>query len=66
MPDVRGREITTHGLTGDVAIVKSYVYDQYVRDGVFLVDLGWWIEDIEDEIWAAGAATVALPSRLAR
>lgn len=62
-PDLAGRDITIHGLTGDIALVKSSVYDHYVRDGQFLVDLAWWIENIEEDIWAAGAATVALPLR---
>jgi acyl dehydratase len=66
VPDLRDADITIHGLTGDVALVKSYVYDHYVRDGQFLVELAWWIENIENDIWAAGAATVALPSRGAR
>jgi hypothetical protein len=50
-------------LTGDLALVRSYVYDKYFRDGEPLVDLGWWIETIEGDIWLAGGATVRLPSK---
>jgi hypothetical protein len=63
VPAMRGRKALAHGLTGDLALVKSYVYDKYVRDGVFFVDLAWWIETITGDIWLAGAATVRLPSR---
>jgi len=65
VPHMRGRDAETHGLTGDLAIVKSYVYAKYVQDGQFLVDLAWWIETITGEIWLTGGATVRLPSRRA-
>jgi hypothetical protein len=52
-----------HGLTGDLAIVKSRVYDKYVRDDLFYAELAWWIETIEGDIWLMGLATVKLPSR---
>ncbi len=54
-----------HGLTGDLAIVKSRVYDKYVRDGLFYADLAWWIETIEGDIWLVGLATIKLPSKRA-
>lgn len=63
IPFMKGKHVMAHGLTGDLALVKSYVYDKYVRDGAFLVELGWWIETIEGDIWLAGGATVKLPSR---
>jgi len=62
VPFLAGRHCMAHGLTGDLAIVKSYVYDKRVRDGEFLVELAWWIETIEGEIWTEGGATVKLPS----
>lgn len=62
---MKGRTVTTHGLTGDLALVKSYVYDKYVRDGEFLAELVWWIETIEGDIWLTGGATVKLPSKRA-
>jgi hypothetical protein len=65
IPHMKGRHVLAHGLTGDLALVKSYVYDKYFRDGEPLVDLGWWIETIEGDIWLAGGATVRLPSKWA-
>jgi hypothetical protein len=63
VPHMNGRHVDTHGLTGDIAIVKSYVYDKFSRDGEFFVDLVWWIETIEGDIFAEGGATVQLPSK---
>ncbi len=63
VPKMKDKYVNAHGLTGDVAIVKSYVYDKYVRDGEFLVELVWWIESIEGDIWEEGGATVKLPSK---
>ncbi len=65
VPPMRGKHVLAHGLTGDLALVKSYVYDKYFRDGEPLVELGWWIETIEGDIWLAGGATVRLPSKRA-
>jgi hypothetical protein len=65
VPHMAGRHVTVHGLTGDLALVKSYVYDKRVRDGEFVVDLAYWIENIEGDIWLSGAAVVRLPSRRA-
>jgi acyl dehydratase len=65
VPRMKGKHALAHGLTGDLAIVKSSVYDKYFRDGEPLVELGWWIETIEGDIWLAGGATVKLPSRRA-
>ena len=62
VPFMAGKHALAHGLTGDLAVVKSYVYDKYVRDGEFFVDLAWWIETIEGDIWLEGGATVKLPS----
>ena len=44
---------------------KSYVYDKYVRNGEFMVELARWIETIKGQIWGEGGATVRLPSRKA-
>ncbi len=63
IPKMKGRFVTAHGLTGDLAIVKSYVYDKYVRDDQFMVELGWWVESIDGYIWEEGGATVRLPSK---
>jgi acyl dehydratase len=65
IPSMKGKHALAHGLTGDLALVKSYVYDKYLRDGEPLVELGWWIETIEGDIWLEGGATVRLPSKRA-
>jgi hypothetical protein len=65
VPAMAGRFASAHGLTGDLALVKSYVYDKYVKDGEFLVDLAWWIETIDGDIWLEGGATVKVPSKRA-
>jgi hypothetical protein len=65
IPYMKGKHALAHGLTGDLALVKSYVYDKYFRDGEPLVELGWWIETIEGDIWLEGGATVKLPSKRA-
>jgi hypothetical protein len=66
VPHMAGSYANAHGLTRDLALVRSYVYDKYVRDGRFFVDLAWWIETIEGDIWLEGCATVGLPSKRAR
>jgi hypothetical protein len=63
VPFMQGRFVNAHGLTQDLAIVKSYVSDKNVRNGEFLVELVWWIETIDGQIWLEGGATVKLPSR---
>lgn len=65
LPGMKGRHVTEHGLTQDVAIVKSEVVGKLVRNDAFLVELVWWIETIDGRIWQEGAATVKLPSRRA-
>jgi hypothetical protein len=63
VPSMKGKHISAHGLTTDLAIVKSYVYNKYVQDGEFYVDLAWWVESIDGYIWEAGGVTVKLPSK---
>lgn len=63
VPGMKRRHLTAHGLTTDLAIVKSYVYDKYMRDGEYFVELAWWIESIDNYLWEEGAATVKLPSK---
>lgn len=65
VPFLKGRDVDAHPLTGDLFIVKSYVYDKYFRDGLPYVELAWWIETIDHHIVEAGGATVRLPSRSA-
>jgi acyl dehydratase len=63
VPFMKGKHVNAHGLTSDVAIIKSYVYNKYVKSGEFYVDLTWWVESIDGYIWEAGGATVKLPSK---
>jgi hypothetical protein len=60
---MKGRVANAHGLTTDLALVKSYVYDKYHQDGAYYVDLAWWIETLDDDIWLTGGATMKLPSK---
>jgi hypothetical protein len=66
VPFMKDKSVNAHGMTGDLAIVKSYVYNKYVRDGAFYADLAWWVESIDGYIWESGAATVKLPSKNAK
>jgi hypothetical protein len=47
-------------------LVRSYVFDKYVRDGEFFVDLIWWQERIGSAgTGMMGCATIKLPSKKA-
>jgi acyl dehydratase len=47
-------------------LIRSYVYDKYVRDGEFFIDLIWWQERIGSSgTGMMGCATIKLPSRKA-
>ncbi len=63
VPSMQGKHVQAHGLTTDLAIVKSYVYNKYIENGEYYVDLAWWVENIDGIIWEAGGATVKLPSK---
>lgn len=63
MPEMQGRHVHTHGLTQDVALVQSRVVGKAIVDGLPLVDLVWWIETLDGQIWQEGAATIRLPRR---
>jgi acyl dehydratase len=58
----------TSGVTAaSFVIVKSYVYNKFVRDNECFVDLIWWIEAFPGGgLWGNGGATVKLPSKLAK
>ncbi|MRW88543.1 hypothetical protein GJ699_00930 [Duganella sp. FT80W] len=66
VPSMRGKYVSEHGLTEDVALVKSQITSKYVLDGQFMADLVWWIETVDGKVWLEGAATVKLPSRQAQ
>lgn len=63
VPFLKGKYVNTHGLTQDVAIVKSYVTAKYVRDTKHMADLVWWIETIDGHVFEEGMASVVLPSK---
>lgn len=62
VPSMRGRAVTAHGMTTDIALVKSEVVGKQLRNGRHYVDVVWWIEAIDGAIWEEGMATVELPS----
>lgn len=63
LPSMADKCVNVHGLTKDIALVKSVVKDKYVRNGEYLVKLIWWTEDIEGGIYNEGCAEVALKHR---
>lgn len=63
VPEMKGRYVNAHGLTQDVALVQSRVVGKAIVDGQPLVDLVWWIETLDGQIWLEGAATIRLPRK---
>lgn len=63
VPELEGRRPMDHGMIGDVAIIKSYVYNKHVKNGKHYVDLAFWMETIDGVIIEEGQATVCLPSK---
>ncbi|MDZ7879948.1 MAG: hypothetical protein U5L45_19880 [Saprospiraceae bacterium] len=63
VPFMKDKHMNAHGLTNDVAIVNSYVYDKHVVNGENLVELVWWIETIDGYLFEEGGATIKLPSK---
>lgn len=63
VPGMEERYVSTHGMTKDVALVKSQVTDKRVVNGQFEVELIWWVENMDGDIWEEGQALVVLPSR---
>lgn len=64
VPYLKGKRALVHGLAGDVSINRAYVTDKYVDEaGRHLVDLVWWCETIEGDIFQEGFFTVQLPSK---
>lgn len=63
VPELEGRRPMDHGMVGDVAIIKSYVYRKFARNGQHFVDLAFWMETIDGVIIEEGQATVCLPSK---
>lgn len=63
VPKMQDKLVNSHGLTKDVALVKSCVVDKYVKTGKYMVKLIWWIEEITGTIWVEGSAEIELPHR---
>lgn len=64
VPYLKDKRALVHGLAGDVSINRAYVTDKYIdSNGRHLVDLVWWCETIEGDIFQEGFFTVQLPSR---
>jgi hypothetical protein len=63
IPGMEDKYVSTHGLTKDVALVKSQVTGKRVVNGQFEVEITWWVENITGDIWEEGQALVVLPSR---
>lgn len=59
-PKMKDDQITTHGLTRDIAHIHSQVADKYVKNGKYIAELIWWIDDINGSIWIEGSAEVEL------
>ena len=62
VPELNGKRPMDHGMVGDVAIIHSYVYDKFTRNGKYYADLAFWMETIDGVIIEEGQATVLLPS----
>lgn len=63
VPSMKDKYVNAHGLSRDLAIVKSYVYDKHQDEEGHFVELAWWIETIDGYIFEAGGATIKLPSK---
>lgn len=63
VPSLKGKSVTSHGMSGDVIWVKSYIANKYHKDGESIVEIIWWLETIDGIIYQEGAATVSLPER---
>lgn len=61
VPHMKGKCVH-HGMERDIALVKSYVYDKFTKNGEYFVELAWWIETITGDVYEEGQATVRLPS----
>jgi hypothetical protein len=66
VPELNGKHINAHGLSTDLGIVKSYVYNKYIENGEHYAELAFWVETIDGYIWEAGRVTVKLPSKQAK
>jgi hypothetical protein len=63
VPYMKHKYVDVHGLQKDIGLVKSYVVRKRACRGKFEVELVWWVETIEGDIWTEGGAIVQLPSK---
>jgi hypothetical protein len=63
VPYLKGKRANWHGLAGDAAISRAYVFDKYTKNGEYFADLIWWIETLDKYLILEGFATVKLPKR---
>jgi acyl dehydratase len=63
VPYMKGKRATWHGMSGDTAISRAYVFDKYAKNGEYFVDLIWWIETLDNHLILEGFATVKLPKK---
>jgi hypothetical protein len=63
VPYMKGKRAKWHGLGGDAAICRAYVFDKYEKDKEHFVDLAWWVETLDKDLILEGYATVKLPKR---
>jgi hypothetical protein len=63
VPYMKGRRANWHGLVGDAAISRAYVFDKYKKNKEYFVDLAWWVETLDKDLILEGFATVKLPKK---
>ena len=64
-PEMARARISAHGLTNDIARIKTYVADKYVENEEHIVKVVFWNTDIEGNDWISGEMEVVLPSKKA-
>jgi hypothetical protein len=63
VPYMKGKRGNWHGLAGDTAISRAYVFDKYEKNNEHFVDLAWWVETLDKDLILEGYATVKLPKK---
>jgi acyl dehydratase len=63
VPYMKGKRANWHGMAGDAAISRAYVFNKYTKNGEYFVDLIWWIETLNKYLILEGFATVKLPKK---
>ncbi len=63
VPGMENVTQTIHGLTNDVAIIKTCVVDKYVENTDHIAKIVFWLEDIEGRCWFNGEVEAVLPAK---